>query len=48
MRLSMIWLCIALVVGLEGHGHPLTALIFFNIFLIHRLWEIKKYPKRRK
>ncbi len=46
MWLSVIWLCIALVVGLNGH--ILTALIFFDIYLVHRLWEMKKYPKKRK
>ncbi len=46
MWLSIIWLCAALVFGLNWH--PLTALFFLDVYLVHRLWEIKKYPKRRK
>jgi hypothetical protein len=46
MYLSVIWLALAFVL-LHDH-HPLTSLGVFNIFLIHRLWEIKKYKKPRQ
>jgi hypothetical protein len=45
MWLSTVWLCIALVVGLDGH--ILSALVFFDIYLLHRLLE-KRHLKNRK
>jgi hypothetical protein len=45
MYLSVIWLALAFVL-LHDH-HPITSLGVFNIFLIHRILEVK-YSKKRK